>query len=308
MAIRFYCSQCRQLLSIASRKAGAEIECPRCGHAQSVPTEEAAAAAMAMGNLGRGQETALDVFDLTVYDDDPTLMETSSRRPPPAATSRPAELPSPQLPVDRRDLVVYRRQTLYAQAVLFLVVAVAAFVAGYLIGRGNASYELYVQEQPAGKEDVLVEGKVVYDPGTGRLTGDEGTVVILLPEGRTPARKISVFGIRPHEPLPPDSHQSVRKIRELGGVYVRADAAGDFSAVAPAGEYYVLLLSRHTERPPDDPVDELDRIQLSEYFDDPATLLRDYKYRWMKKAIEAGVRSPIEHQFGRDKQEPEIGL
>ena len=307
MAIRFYCPQCQQLLSIASRKAGSEIECPRCGHAQSVPSEEAAAASLAMGDLGR-QEPARDILDLVVYDDEPVPLAPLSKRPPPAAAPRPAESSSPDLPLHAHDRVVYRRQTLYAQAVLFLVIAGLAFAAGYLIGRGDASYELYVQKQAAAKEDVLVEGKVTYDPGTGQLTGDVGSVVILLPQNRAPDRKLSVFGIRPHEPLPPDSHATVRGIRELGGVYTRADASGDFSLVLPTGDYYVLLLSRHAERPPDSLVDELDQIQMAQYFNDPAMLLRDSKYRWMKKTVEAGKHSPIEHHFGRDKQEAGLGL
>ena len=48
MPIRFYCQRCRQLLSIATRKSGTEIECPKCGLPQQVPSEEAAQAAMAM--------------------------------------------------------------------------------------------------------------------------------------------------------------------------------------------------------------------------------------------------------------------
>jgi phage FluMu protein Com len=37
MAIRFHCSNCQGLLSIASRKAGAEVHCPKCNHLETVP-------------------------------------------------------------------------------------------------------------------------------------------------------------------------------------------------------------------------------------------------------------------------------
>lgn len=39
MSIRFLCSNCSQLLKIATRKAGTDIVCPSCGHSQSVPFE-----------------------------------------------------------------------------------------------------------------------------------------------------------------------------------------------------------------------------------------------------------------------------
>ena len=42
MPIRFYCPFCDQLLGIASRKAGAAIECPRCKGQVGVPLSGAA--------------------------------------------------------------------------------------------------------------------------------------------------------------------------------------------------------------------------------------------------------------------------
>ncbi len=39
MPIRFRCDYCGQLLSIAARKAGATIHCPKCQHDNTVPTE-----------------------------------------------------------------------------------------------------------------------------------------------------------------------------------------------------------------------------------------------------------------------------
>jgi len=40
MPIRFRCIDCNQLLSIASRKAGAQIRCPRCDTENMVPSED----------------------------------------------------------------------------------------------------------------------------------------------------------------------------------------------------------------------------------------------------------------------------
>jgi phage FluMu protein Com len=43
MPIRFRCRHCNQLLGIARRKAGCEVECPRCKKHITVPNEERAA-------------------------------------------------------------------------------------------------------------------------------------------------------------------------------------------------------------------------------------------------------------------------
>ncbi len=297
MAIRFYCPRCRGLLSIGSRKTGAEIQCPKCGHSQTVPSEEAADAALAMEQFS-GLETAVVVPELAVYDDDPVPLDAPPRRRS-APTPVPAD-PKAKLFYTAGDFVIFPRQTLYGQAILLPVIALLAFAAGYLIGRGDASYELFLDEQSAGREEVLVEGKLVYDPGAGGLEGDEGAVAIILPRDKRPERKFSVVGIRPHE-TPLESDRTVRGIRELGGVYARADASGSFNPLILTGKYYVLLISRHADRADDDRLDELDKKQMGEYFDDPSNLIRDQKYRWSIQRIEAAERNAIEHNFGRDE-------
>ncbi len=45
MPIRFRCDYCGQLLSIAARKAGSTIHCPKCQHDNTVPTEMTASSA-----------------------------------------------------------------------------------------------------------------------------------------------------------------------------------------------------------------------------------------------------------------------
>ncbi|NUQ61361.1 MAG: hypothetical protein HUU20_02665 [Pirellulales bacterium] len=301
MAIRFYCPQCRGFLSIASRKAGTEIQCPKCGFFQTVPSEEAAAAALAMGQLSQGPEMATEVPDLAIYDDDPVPLESPSRPKRAAAASLSPRPASPRTHRASADLVVYPRQTLYAQAVLFPAIAIVAFAAGYLVGRGDASYELFAEGGAGAKEEVLVDGRLVYDPGTGRLIGDEGAVVILLPQEKRPDKKLSVTDIRPHDPMPPESHRTIQGIQNLGGIYLRASASGEFSGLLLTGKYYALLISRHAQRPPDGFIDELDKQQMANYFDDPAALIHNYKYRWMPREIVAGKHDPIEHNFGLDR-------
>lgn len=299
MAIRFFCPQCRGLLSIGRRKAGTEIQCPKCGYPQTVPSEEAAAAAMAMQQFG-GLETAVEVPELAVYDDEPVPLSSPRGRPRRMAEPAPIRAATEKFYRAAGDVVVYPRQTLYYHAMLFPVVALVAFAAGYLIGRGDASYELFIAGESAGKEEVLVEGRLVYDPGTGKLEGDGESIAILLPRDKRPKKKFSVLGIRPHE-SPAESHATIRGVRELGGVYARAKPSGAFDSLALTGKYYVLLISRHADRPAADLLDELDKKQIGEYFDDPATLIRDQKYHWTAEEILPGQRDPIEHSFGLDE-------
>jgi len=87
MPIRFRCKRCYQMLGIASRKAGAEIQCPKCAFSQIVPSEEAAAAALAMDQFARNPLVSEAASDLVVYDDAPTVIEMPRprREPSPAA-------------------------------------------------------------------------------------------------------------------------------------------------------------------------------------------------------------------------------
>ena len=100
MPIRFLCPACRQLLSIASRKAGHQVECPKCRATIIVPD---------------GPESTTD--------------NSSSATP---LLHRPAQ----QRAADDSQIVISRR-TLYLQAALLAIVAIVAFVSGYLIGGGK---------------------------------------------------------------------------------------------------------------------------------------------------------------------------
>ncbi len=77
------------MLAIATRKAGTDIECPKCGISQLVPSEEAALAASAMDQLVKSQPVVDDAADLTVYDDEPSVIESPRSRKSQEA-SRPA--------------------------------------------------------------------------------------------------------------------------------------------------------------------------------------------------------------------------
>ncbi len=293
MPIRFHCKRCNQLLGIASRKAGSEIQCPKCRITQIVPSEEAALATTAMNRSARPQETVEANSDLVVYDDEPAAIETPWQRSVEQVTSPPVP----------RRMILYPRRTLYVQGLLFVILAVVAFGSGYFIGRGDANYQEQIRQEEAAKELVWVEGQLVYKPGTGRLVGDENAVIIALREGKLPEKKMKIDGIRPRDP-PLENHSTIRTIREkLDGAYVRADASGVFAMAVPdQGKYWLLIISAHAERPKQDDIDEVDLAEMDKYFTLPDHLIGRYEYRWGLKEINIGF-SPIEIDFSRRGQE-----
>ncbi len=124
-----------------------------------------------------------------------------------------------------------------------------------------------------------------------------------MPEGKLPKKKMKAEGIRPRDP-PLEHHPSIRTIREeLGGAFARADASGNFSVMVPQpGKYYLLIISRHADRPRNADIDEADLAQIQQYFNLPQALISRRKYYWALKEIHIGA-SPIEHDFGRGGQQ-----
>jgi phage FluMu protein Com len=313
MPIRFHCKRCEQLLGIASRKVGSEIECPKCGFVQTVPSEEAAAVATALRST-RGNSVSIDAEEgFTVYDDAPEPVEIApdARRgktpvsppaPPaasPVSTSGGPEPSAESPPVaSPRGMILFPRRMLYVQGVLVSLLALAFFAAGYFVGRGNATLELAMEHEAALRERTLVEGRLVYRPEPHRLAGDKRAVIIAVPSGTPPETPIPIHGIRPQDPEPPGTLRSLRLLEELGGAYTRANADGRFDMIVPdQGEYYILIISRNAARPQGTDPDEADLMEIGRYFTMPERLISRYQYRWGKHQVHSGLL-PIEVDFG----------
>lgn len=319
MPIRFHCKRCEQLLGIASRKVGSEIECPKCGLAQMVPTEEAAAAARALRST-RGSSVLIGGEEsFTVYDEapEPVEIDPKERRrkspvPPPSAPPTPPPLsravsrtrsPEPAEVGVPGGMILFPRRTLYVQGVLVAVLALVFFTTGYFVGRGNATLELALEHEASLRERTLVEGRLVYRPEPQRVVGDERAVIIALPAAGTPDPPIPIHGIRPQDPDPPGMPRSQRLLEELGGAYTRAKADGRFDMIVPdQGEYHILVISRNAGRPRGADPDEADLMEVGRYFTMPERLLSRYKYRWKRYDIH-GALPPIEIDFGEDGRE-----
>jgi len=189
---------------------------------------------------------------------------------------------------------------------LFIVLAAAAFGAGYFIGRGDATYEKKLAAEAAAKESIMLEGRIVYNPGTGQIAGDRGAVIIALPERDPLDPKLGIRDIRVTDPTPTENHKTLRRIRNLGGGYDRANVDGNFSILLPdQGKFWLLIISANTTRPRDQELDDVDLVQIENYFTLADHLLDRYKYRWESLEINRGT-DLIEQDFRRDgEKDPE---
>jgi len=309
MPIRFYCQRCHQLLGIASRKAGSEIQCPKCGWSQIVPSQEAALAAAAMDLFARSREALESTSNLTVYDDEPSLIEMpqpadSPKAPPePPVSATAGALPAADAPHERgepvpRGMILFPRRMIYVQGLLMLLLFAVGFGSGYFFGGGT---EHRATNDRTARQRILIEGSLVYDPGTGRLAGDQNAVIIALPAGKLPPKKISSEGIRPQD-TSIEPQNSAQMIRQLGGEYARADVSGNFSLVVPdRGKYHLLIISNHANRPEGTDVGEADLSEMQQYFSMAALLIGRHKYSWTTPEISDNLR--LDRNLGRDGQE-----
>ncbi len=199
----------------------------------------------------------------------------------------PSPQPSRLTPVPS-DKILFPRRMLYVEAVLYATVAVAAFGLGYLAGRDPRAGAPPSAAGPQDSERVPVEGKVLRDAGRGTPQGDAGALVIVLPADKLPNKRLPLDGLRPGD----TGDATSAALAKFGGAAIRADASGGFTLLVPAaGRYHVLILSRNGTRIPEPG----DITELGKYFDAPADLLKDCRYRWLKD-LRLGTGS-IEVQF-----------
>ncbi|HIQ22024.1 MAG TPA: hypothetical protein EYH34_12450 [Planctomycetes bacterium] len=294
MPIRFHCTRCRRLLSIGSRKAGAEVTCPKCGAIQRVPSPEVAAAAgdAATGAVPSASEQPVEEADQPkdVSASIPVWTPPATVTGIPPTSSETASVERSALEVGARGMILFPRRVIYWQGLLFVLVAVAGFVFGYWFGRSSDSAVATPPADVSAAGPVLLEGRLVYDPGGGRPVGDEGAVVIAIPDGVGLRARLPTRGIRPLDARLSDTDATAAKIRACGGAITRADASGRFSLIlGRPGDYRILAISAHAERPSGEPIEELDRKEIAECFDDPEHLVGPFKYRWEVVAVAPGT-------------------
>ncbi len=324
MPIRFQCDGCHQRLSIARRKAGAQIVCPTCGQTQTVPSEN--------GDSG--------LIDSLIEKDSSSSGEIrpdlgAESLPDEAAIPVPPLLPAVKKTIDtapsirlvpKEPATADRDSASTAATATRLAAAVA--LGGLLPGvdpGGRRHWRVCrgLLPGPAGRlgvasptlprrgraataprdgfrdEEVLLQGRMLWMPTFGQAAGDGQSVLLLLPRDKTAGQSLPIKGLRPTDE-PAEDESSSQQIKSLGGIYARAAADGTVAAVLPReGRYYLLLISRNTLRPKEQSIRAKDLAEMKQYFAEAERLVGDQKYVWKETEVRVG-HPPIEYDFGLD--------
>ena len=148
MPIRFRCSMCSGMLSIARRKAGTEVECPKCGYEVTVPEEDVgpepkpATVASPRSTVPHGpaqtQPTPRPVADRPLFehsDFDQLLdakVKAAASAVPDKARAEP-QSPPPEV-ATAEDGVHVSRGTLVILGIVAIILIALAFGVGFLVG------------------------------------------------------------------------------------------------------------------------------------------------------------------------------
>ena len=176
------------------------------------------------------------------------------------------------------DRVAVPRGVLYAQGILLAVVGLTGFVLGLLFH----SEEPSASEQVALPQYVDVSGSVVIRDESENDRPDAGAVVLVVPRDSRPEaeQRVDVAGFRPGDPEPAEDNPALQALYRLGGTAARASSEGRFQIRLPAGDYYVLVLSRNRFRPSSQQPTREDLSQIGRYFKLATALMGESAYRW----------------------------
>lgn len=166
-----------------------------------------------------------------------------------------------------------------------LVTAIVAIGAGFVAGRMTAPGPEVAEAEPEKPSApaapvvphdpaVAVTGIVTYKTTTGDRP-DEGACVIALPAVRRGVVRLPVAALRPGA-SGEDWAVGRASLRALGGDAAIVDREGQYDLRLPeAGTYHLLVVSRHSARPTDEPIPSATVETLAKYFDNPGELIGD---------------------------------
>ncbi len=196
--------------------------------------------------------------------------------------------PSKRLNPMPADKILFPRRMIYIEAVLYLLIAAAAFGMGYLIGRGGGAKAVSKDSAEAVAEKrVPLAGRITFSTPGSAPQADAGSVVIVLPNGTSLNKPLAPDGFRPGDPPVSPSDSGMKAITSLGGATTRAGDDGSFTLVVPKpGVYQILIISRHAKG---DPTKRSQWQQLNNYFDPPAEVLGDRQWKWFERKLESGM-------------------
>lgn len=151
MPVRFRCDTCNGKLSIASRKIGTPVECPRCNESMLVPSasqigEELTELLLSVGSARRKAVgtaapierpgRSLEEMPLFERDDIDEMLEPLAKDAAPLPLPEPVASPAK---VDPFDAIVISRTRATVFAVIVVVMLGLAFSSGYVARGFHAS-------------------------------------------------------------------------------------------------------------------------------------------------------------------------
>jgi hypothetical protein len=184
------------------------------------------------------------------------------------------------------DKILFPRRMIYIEAVLYLLIAAAAFGVGYVMGRGGGPRPVVKEsgDRAAGK-GVPVEGRITFSSTRDSTPQpDPGAVVIALPKGKQPKNPLSPVGYRVDDPPVGKGSPAMTALDSLGGAMDRTDKDGRFTLFVPqSGWYYIIIISQRGERVLGDALERKDLQDLGKYFEPPEELLMRNRYKWIER-------------------------
>jgi len=183
-------------------------------------------------------------------------------------------------------LVGVSRATIYGFVALIGFVALTSFWIGTMIGPVEESS---LDFQGLGMGLVPCEGRVTYRTSDDPEAVDAQALVFFLPEGSLPSEKFSITDLVPGDDVP-DTLATIEEIRRLGGQFAVTDDKGKFTTEINLGRYYMLVISANqaaVENPqPEEIATQKQHLdELGIYFELPAKLLNDHRYRWSLEVV-----------------------
>lgn len=319
MPIRFRCVYCGQLLSIATRKAGASVGCPKCRHINEVPEKDAPATAgrpSSASKVFEGQQVDELIAQITPVRvappdresvpvpetelSDPAVGEAPEAGSESASavdepwTNEPEELPmtpppDPEVAVRgaRRSPPVWALVSI-AVGLLLLSFALGVIVGHYAWPAREPAVKVAANDHAVVARIGSLSGRIEWQESPSHPPkADEGALVLALPAAWSPApdERISAESVQAGDE---GFQQTAELLSSHGGSLVVVGEDGHFSSpLTEEGSFCVLVVSSHAERSPSNPINASEDEMLKKYVDNLRALLRDRAFLFEKWVVRA---------------------
>ncbi len=170
-----------------------------------------------------------------------------------------------------------------------LMSVAAAFGGGWAVGRFTGPERVVVRTRPAevpvANDEEPVDGlygRVTYRHSDSACLPDRGARIIVWPAGLTLESPLPATGLRAGD-APAETNQAIRRLQKIGGSLAVAGEDGTYEvALASAGDFEVLILSRFAGSPVDATMSPAQLARLSACIAEPARLLGRTHFRLMR--------------------------